>query len=169
MQALDRVNGVIQKILQGILGVICMVLLVVNVAQITGRYVFFYSLPWSEELSTYLFIWVIFLGMHLLVREDAELRIDALASKNKKRQLILDSARDVISLVTIGVFFVSCILMIQNAVAFPRRAASFPVNTYIIYSVMPVGYALIFFQKLTNLIRRLMRLKAKKPPAAIQG
>lgn len=51
----------IQKFLQGILLIIGTLLTAVNIAQIVGREIHF-SLPWSEQLSTWLLIWTIFLG-----------------------------------------------------------------------------------------------------------
>ena len=163
LHAFERANIVIQKILQVILGIMCVALLIINIAQIIGRYVFFYSLPWSEEISTYLFIWVIFLGMHLLIQENAELRIDILTFKNNEnRQLILDLIREVLSLITITIFFVASLFLMQNAILFPQRAASFQVNTYWIYSVMPIGYILMVFQKITNMMQKGVRLKNGK-------
>ena len=42
----------IQKVLQGVLLIIGTLLTAVNIAQIAGREIIFYSLPWSEQLST---------------------------------------------------------------------------------------------------------------------
>ena len=160
---LDHISDFIQRILQFLLAVMSVVLLVVNIAQICGRYLFFYSLPWSEELSTYLFIWVIFLGVHLIIRENAELRIDAITFSNYRRQQALELLRDILSWVAILFFFVGSLQMMRNAIAFPQRAASLPVNTYVIYAVMPVGYLLMGLQKFTNLLKRVENLRRGRP------
>lgn len=83
----------IQKFLQGILLIIGTLLTAVNIAQIVGREIHF-SLPWSEQLSTWLLIWTIFLGYHLVIKNDAELTIDAIHFKNHTAQLLLEILRD---------------------------------------------------------------------------
>lgn len=80
----------IQKFLQGILLIIGTLLTAVNIAQIVGREIHF-SLPWSEQLSTWLLIWTIFLGYHLVIKNDAELTIDAIHFKITQHSFFLKS------------------------------------------------------------------------------
>ena len=66
--------------LDRVLAVVCAVLLTVMVAtifvQVLARYVFLASTPWSEEIAVYCFIWVVFLGTSLGVRDHAHLVAD---------------------------------------------------------------------------------------------
>jgi TRAP-type C4-dicarboxylate transport system permease small subunit len=68
--------------LDRVLAVVCAVLLTVMVAtifvQVLARYVFLASTPWSEEIAVYCFIWVVFLGTGLGVRDHAHLVADLL-------------------------------------------------------------------------------------------
>ena len=65
-----------------VLTFVCAVLLTVMVAtifvQVLARYVFLASTPWSEEIAVYCFIWVVFLGTSLGVRDHAHLVADLL-------------------------------------------------------------------------------------------
>lgn len=153
----------IQKVLQGVLLIIGTLLTIVNIAQIAGREIIFYSLPWSEQLSTWLFVWIIFLGYHLVIKNDAELTIDAIHFKSNTAQLILEILRDLLSFVMIIVFFIASIQFLQNSMRFPQKLSSMPVNMYVIYMVMPVSFALMALQKLTNMIVRVSSFK--KPDA----
>ncbi len=155
LRILIDVNNKIQKALQAILIVIASVLLAVNIAQIIGRNVFFYSLPWSEQLSTALFIWSIFLGIHLVVQEDGELKIEVLHFKSLKKQLLLEAIQDAFSLVMIVIFLISSILFLQNSIQFPQKVSSLPIDMSVIYSVMPVSFFLLTLQKFANLLERL--------------
>lgn len=47
--------------------------------QIAGRFLFHYSLFWSDEVARFLLIWVAFLGMSIGVRRGAHPGIDSLA------------------------------------------------------------------------------------------
>lgn len=156
---LECLSAGIQKILQGLLIVISLMLLFINIAQIAGRNLFFYSLPWSEQLSTCLFIWSIFLGFHLVIKEDAELKIEALHFKNEKSQLILDILRDVISLFVIVVFFISSLSFLQNSLRFPQKMSSMSINMYVVYSIMPISFFLMALQKFTNLAVKSANLR----------
>ncbi len=51
-------------------------IVVVITAQIIWRYVFNNSLSWSEELSRYLFAWLIFVGASLAIKEGAHIKVD---------------------------------------------------------------------------------------------
>ena len=68
--------------LDRVLTVVCAVLLTVMVVtifvQVLARYVFLASTPWSEEVAVYCFIWVVFLGTGLGVRDHAHLVADLL-------------------------------------------------------------------------------------------
>ena len=48
----------------------------VMAAQVFCRYVLNDSLGWAEELSTYLFVWLIFIGAALAARDRAHVRVD---------------------------------------------------------------------------------------------
>ena len=160
LRFLTELNNTIQKALQAILIVISSVFLAVNIAQIVGRNLFFYSLPWSEQLSTALFIWSIFLGIHLVIQEDGELKIEVLHFRSPQKQLGLEIIQDFFSLVMIGIFLVSSVLFLKNSIAFPQKVSSMPINMYVIYSVMPVSFLLIALQKFTNLLGRVEKLNA---------
>jgi TRAP-type C4-dicarboxylate transport system permease small subunit len=68
--------------LDRVLSVVCAVLLTIMVVtifvQVLARYVFLASTPWSEEIAVYCFIWVVFLGTGLGVRDHAHLVADLL-------------------------------------------------------------------------------------------
>jgi len=50
-------------------------------AQVVMRYVFSYSLPWSEELSRYIYLWQIWIGASYAVAEGRHLRISMILDK----------------------------------------------------------------------------------------
>lgn len=158
IKVLNKISDVIQKFLEYFLLFIGTLLTAVNIAQICGRDLFFYSLPWSEQLSTWLFVWIVFLGYHLVLRKDAELTIDVLHFKNRNAQLGLEIVRDLLSLVMIAVFFAASVQFLNNAIRYPQRLSSMPVNMYVIYAVMPVSFAIMAFQKALNMIVRISKL-----------
>jgi C4-dicarboxylate transporter DctQ subunit len=54
---------------------------IVTFAQVIARYIFNYSFSWALELVTYLFAWLIFLGIPYGVRVGSHIGVDALVRK----------------------------------------------------------------------------------------
>ena len=152
---LDAVNACIDRILQCALAIMAVAILAVNLAQIAGRYLFFYSIRWSEELSTYAYVWIIFLSLHMIVRGKAELAIEVVKTSDARKRATIAAVRDAVSLVALAVMFVASIMMIRNSMTFPRRTASLGVTTYPLYLCMPIGLGLALLQKFANMLRHL--------------
>ena len=60
---------------------LCLGLTVIAFAAVICRYVFNSSLTWSEELTRYMFIWVVFLGAAIGVRERTHIAVDIFADR----------------------------------------------------------------------------------------
>lgn len=163
LKTLVKISYYIQEFIEYFLLFIGTLLTLVNLAQIAGRSLFFYSLPWSEQLSTWLFVWIIFLGYHLVLIKDSELSIDAIHFADRKKQLCLEIVRDLLSLIMIGVFLVASIQFMGNAIRFPQRLSSMPVMMYVIYAVMPFSFSVMLFQKFLNMAVRIAKLTGKVP------
>lgn len=55
----------------------------------------------------------------------------------------------------IVVFLIASTQFLQNSMTYPQKLSSMPVNMYVIYMVMPVSFALMALQKLTNMAVRI--------------
>ncbi|MFD2705759.1 TRAP transporter small permease [Salibacterium lacus] len=68
--------------------------------QIVMRYVFSNSLPWTEELARYLFIWSVFIGVSYAVKNNKHLKIDTLSMVFKRKgKLVIRTISNVLFLV----------------------------------------------------------------------
>lgn len=157
IKALDTISDYINKFLQAVLAIISIVMVLVNLAQIAGRYLFSYSLPWSEELSVYMYVWIIFLSLHMLSREHAELTIDVIKFKSQKAEIVMIIFRELLALLTVVALFAASIIMIKNSMNFPQKTASLHLNTSMMYLCMPISFFLVILQKVTNIIKIVWR------------
>lgn len=86
---IDRVNNVVKYIVS----VLFIVLVVLVFTQVVTRFIINYPLSWSEEISRYAMIYIVFLGSALAVRTKDHIAIDFLLEivnpKNKKRLTII--------------------------------------------------------------------------------
>src|SRR5690606_41542178 len=73
----------IKKLLNGLwrleIGLVAGLMLVISAlvfTQVLTRYVFMYSLPWLEELTRFLMVWMVMLGTAVAVKEKQHIVID---------------------------------------------------------------------------------------------
>ncbi len=103
MRALDMILDRFERWVIGVGFLACLVLLTVSV---TSRYLLRWPLSFSDELSTYLFILISYLGASAAVRNDTELRVDALAEALPKWRKGLDLLVHLARLIAAGLFIV---------------------------------------------------------------
>ncbi|NLW07650.1 MAG: TRAP transporter small permease, partial [Clostridia bacterium] len=112
--------------------------------QVIMRYVFNNSLTWSEELARYIFIWQIWLGASLGLRERKHIRVELILGFLKGR------GRDAIELLGTIVWFILCLFLVVSGTdlclqLMAKNAASpaLRIPYFIIYASLPVSCAAI--------------------------
>jgi len=74
----DRLSDISIRLIKWILVVMVAVMTVLVIIQVLLRYIFFYSLSWSEEVARYLMIWVSFLAASLAVQKGLHIGMESL-------------------------------------------------------------------------------------------
>ena len=69
---------VLVKIPFAICGVLLLAAIVINVANVVGRYVFGISVAWAEEVLSYIIIWGVFISAGAITYQGLHLRMDLL-------------------------------------------------------------------------------------------
>ena len=112
--------------------------------QVVMRYLFGTGFVWSLEVTTYLFAWLVLIGMSYGVRTQAHIAVDIVTAKLPKR-----TARGV-ALLTLALGLTYCVLMIYGGVLFVDRlmalgnaARDIPVQRWVLTAVMPFGFVLL--------------------------
>lgn len=132
----QRVEGfVMVALLVAIFLIVC--------AQVFCRFAMRHSLPWSEELTSYLFVWLAFLGFSCNVRTDDHPRVTFVTDKlspSVQRFLVLLSRVCLLVLSMIVVWYGSrnAFLQLQTG----RRATAIPVSMFWFSVSIPVGFLL---------------------------
>jgi len=130
-----------QKKCESITGILLIIMIALIFAQVLTRYVFDYSIPWSEELTRYLFVWMIFLSLNITIRDNLPIRIDIvdqfLSEKNKR---MLDVFVRMLSIITFVVFTYSAYMFTLRGVLSTSPALGLPL--YLAYVAMPIGFIL---------------------------
>lgn len=170
MKQIDRFNLKIQKIAEAFLCIASIIMLAVNLAQVIFRYIFHASILWSEELSVYLYVWIIFFSLYAASRERNELNIAVISFKNPKKMKMLNMIREALGLLTCGALFIGSILMIRNALAYPQKTASLKIITAYLYFCMPLSFVLLTWVKAVNIAHDILAIAGlEKPEPADTG
>lgn len=162
LKALEKVNGVtfaVEKIIL-IAAVISMV--AINFFQVVFRYVLHASIPWSEQTSVVLFMFMILIGGNIAIKDDSEIKIEIIKFKNPRKDNAFRLISDIVALVTLAALFASAVLITKQGIELPRVLSSIPLKYYQLYIIMAVGFGLMFIEKLTNTIKKIIYLTDDK-------
>jgi TRAP-type C4-dicarboxylate transport system permease small subunit len=123
-------------------------------AQIAGRFVFGYSIFWSDELARFLLVWIAFLGMTIGVRRGAHPGVDSLVCALPPAWNRMVSLAAVVCCL---LFFLVMVghgaLLVQRTWA--QRSPSLGLQMGIPYLAVPVAGLLMLFHTLAvGLTRR---------------
>jgi TRAP-type C4-dicarboxylate transport system permease small subunit len=166
---LGRYAGLVDRIgrIERILGIILMALIVGCIfGQVVSRYFFGLPLVWVEELSTYAFIWCVFIGASLGLKKDRHIKILSFVSRLpwKKRFLFQGAANGLIALF--------CLLLTVNGfqamflLEWNQRTIALPVELprYLFYSLpLIVGTFSMSFTAIHNFASLLAATRQTGP------
>jgi TRAP-type C4-dicarboxylate transport system permease small subunit len=128
---------------------IYIILIVIGFAQVFFRYVLQNSIFWSEEFLTYIFIWLVFLGAALAVRNRTHPAVDLLITRfNKKNRLKFAILGDICIIAYAGIAIVKGFELVNKSMSF-SSALLLPYKY--VYLSLPVGSILIAFFTILNL------------------
>jgi TRAP-type C4-dicarboxylate transport system permease small subunit len=138
-----------------ILACVFVVMSLFVILQIVSRYVFRSPLVFTEEAARYSYIWITYLGMAVVTKQEAHIRIDLLSNilKGKARQifkLVVDSC----SVFLYGILvFVGAKYTLANAI---QTSPAMEISKAFIYVSLPLG-ALLSIVRLLGVIKRDVR------------
>lgn len=100
---------VVDMVFKTLLVVLLVVLIFAVGANVAGRYLFNFSLAWADELSRFLFIWIIFVGAALAYFRGEHISVDYLVEKLPNRVALA------VSILKNLIIFVILIVILRGA------------------------------------------------------
>jgi len=141
MTALRRLERVFVLLNQGLVMLMMMVMAALVFTNVVTRYVFGFSVNWSEELSRYLMVWVAYLGAGLAMREGRHVAIEYLQGLLPPR--LAPYARGAVGLLILSFLVVLTTLGWQLAqFAWRQRTPVLGLPQGAVYLAIPIGAAL---------------------------
>lgn len=123
------------------------------------RYVFSFSISWSEEMTRYMFIGTLFFTLNIMVSQNAALRVDILDNfiHNQRSKHILNLITYVLTVVALLVFTLSGVMLVQAGLTSVSPSMHIPM--WIIYAMMPLGYFLALIEVLRKIATEIRAIR----------
>ncbi|MEW6034277.1 MAG: TRAP transporter small permease [Chloroflexota bacterium] len=129
--------------------------------EVVHRYWLRGSVPWTDELSRLLLVWMIFLGAALVTRVGGHIRVDlvSLIVKNQRAVFIWETVLEALGLVFTGILLWWTIPYAWFAYTPWQESPTTGMPLLIPKAAMVVGPILMGIFFLQNLVRRMKRLR----------
>lgn len=136
-KAFDKFLDAINAVTGVILAILCAIVFV----QVIMRYIFGHSLSWSEELTRYMFVWIIYLGVNLGIRGDNQIKIDLMdLALHGKALKVLHILQYLISMAACVFAMIGSYYLIQ--IGKLAKSPTLHAPMWLIYIVFPIGFVL---------------------------
>lgn len=110
------------------------------------------SLSWPEELARYLYIWTVLLSVGYTIRNKTILRVDLLLNLLPKPvKWLAEAAMQAISAAFYGFLAYYSVFVMLNVKVSGQTSPALELPMYLIYLIMPVGFALAAVRSLQQL------------------
>ena len=127
--------------------------------QVFVRFVIGGGLAWTEELSRYVFVWSVYFGCVLAVKEDKHIRVTAqflLLPKRAEKIVIIVS--DIIWILFNGMVAFFSFHYVLSIFEFPFISQTMGFNLAWIYTIIPIAYTLMLVYVVLLLYKRIKKI-----------
>jgi TRAP-type mannitol/chloroaromatic compound transport system permease small subunit len=142
---------------------IALILALVMGANVLLRYGFSIGFIWAQELEWHLLVPLVLIGMSYALRHGEHVRVDILFATFSPR------TKQAVELVSAIIAMIFSIIVIWLSLAYVNQSWSIGEGTanpggidyrYVIKSIIPIGFGLLFLQSLSDAIRYALRLRS---------
>ncbi len=141
---MKKVSDFLSKMISGFLFVFIIVLTAITFLQVLSRFVFRIPIVWSEEVVRMSFVWIIFLGSAIAVKEGTHLTLDMIASAFNERW------RHIIRMILLGLIFIAAGIICYAGFNYVIRnigktTVTMPIPANVFYISAPISGLLMMF------------------------
>lgn len=145
-----------------ILIILMTTLLVLGVAQILFRFLLNFSLSWTEELSRYTFILMVYVGAALAFKRNKHVRVEIIdqyvSPKVLEHVKTFNEVLIIIFLVLVGYKGFG---IVQNSYYMNQISPALRIPMYVVYGIIPLTFIISSFRIIEGIVKRY-KLKGSK-------
>jgi len=157
--------GLFNNFTSKLIFILVILLLILSLLQVFFRYILNFSISWTEELSRYIFIWMVFLSGFFTVQEKLNIRLDIIinlftSSHRKWLNICIDifTAMFLLSIFIFGVKY--------SIFSMEQRTPALNIPKGYIYMALPIGSLLMFISIIrilkTNITKDKFEIKKRR-------
>lgn len=157
---MEKISRLLGKIIEFFLFVFMIILVSVTFLQVFCRFVIKVPVSWSQEVVKLSFVWIIFLGAAIAVRENTHLCMDIVTAH------LPSSARKITKILIYILSLVCALFMLYGGIRYCIQCAAksmmtLPLPADVQYAAMPVGAGLMIWYLLEKAGTYLRERKEK--------
>lgn len=141
------VNNIVDRVEEGVIAFLLTTMTLIAFVQVIARYVFNYSFVWALELLTFLFAWLIFLGMSYGVRVGGHIGVDAVVKTlSPAKARVVAMLATVLCMVYAAIVFYGGWIYVAKIREIGILAQDIPIPQWVPRLILPIGFAFLFFR-----------------------
>ncbi len=148
MKTLRKFDQVLTSIERGFVGMGIMITTILVFLAVITRYFFDFTPPWIEELTTYVTLWIVFVGAALCIKKTEHVNVDIIFHMIPKRSgQILMGILSILSGVFIGYFGCASYALFASVKATHQVSTSMDwLPMYVVYLSAIIGSLLMILE-----------------------
>lgn len=159
MKTIETVFKKIQSALNIVSAIALIVMIAVIVIQTFARYVVHSSIPWSEELSRFLFVIIIMLCFNIAISKDMLVNINILDTLLKDGPVMhaLEIFRLLVGLFVEVFFFISSLQLV--GIGWMQKSPAMQITMSWMYIFVVVGFAMSVLAVVAKIVEKLIQYR----------
>lgn len=168
MKAIGKINAIISKILSFLMIVLFIWMIVAFSIQVFARYIFSAGFTWTEELTRYGMIWMVFLGAAWIIVNSDHVKVTILedAFKGQSRKILM-IIQDIFGLIFVAAIFYFSFS--QLSIAARGVSANTGISNVVQYMVFPISMILSAWGYITRIVMRIGKKEDAEAQADQEG
>lgn len=150
----DVAKKMLNRLEEYLIALLLAAMTLITFSQVIARYFFNSGAVWALELTTYLFAWLVLFGMSYGVRVGGHIGVDVVTRfLSKKWQRIFAIIAALLSILYCLLIFIGGLEYVYKFYELGIEAEDLPIKQWIIYSILPIGFLLLFFRFVEVIIK----------------
>lgn len=147
----------IDRLEEGAIAFLLATMTIITFVQVVLRYVFNTSMLWAIEASTYLFAWLVLIGISYGIKVGSHIGVDALVNLLPRRsKRVAGVIAGLLCIVYAAFLLVGSWRYFETVYQIGVTAEDIPVQRWILITILPAGFALLLY-RLVQMIWRIAR------------
>jgi len=140
-------RSVIDRLEEGIIVLLLSGMTLLTFTQVVLRYVFGSGLFWALEATTYMFGWLVLLGMSYGIKAGSHIGVDILVrALSPAAQRGVGVAAGLLCMLYAGIVFYGGYVYVEKMHELGVEAEDLPIERWLLILVLPIGFGLLFLR-----------------------